>query len=132
MLAAIALIAMVIGVSRVSPRAAAKVFDGDVATQDESNQSGQDRRIREGTPLEKVAGHFKLTGDRVTFFATGGKQRFGGLENLALERIARIVKDSPTQLQWSVTGVITEYRGTNYVLVTHAVLANETKGYSQR
>ena len=110
----------------ITPHAVAKVFGGN-STAEEDNQGGEDHRVREGTQVEKIEGHFKLTGDRVTFITADGKQRFGGLENLALERIARIVKDSPAQLRWTIAGVITEYRSANYVLVTHAVLADETK-----
>ncbi|MCG8585521.1 MAG: hypothetical protein MI757_12490 [Pirellulales bacterium] len=88
--------------------------------------------MREGTTVEELRGHFKLTGDRVTFFAVDGKQRFGGLENLALERVARAVKDSPGQLRWQVTGIVTEYRGANYLLVTRAMMIDSNGAYESR
>ena len=126
---AILLAAMILGATQITPPAVAKVF-GDAAREGRK-KGGDDHRLREGTQVEKVSGHFKLTGDRVTFVTADGKQRFGGLENLALERVARVVKDSPAQLRWTIAGVITEYRGANYLLVTHAVLADETKDDSR-
>ena len=80
-------------------------------------------RVREGTALE-THGSFKLTGDRIMFY-TADKRRFGTLENLNLERIARMVSDSPDPLQWSVSGTVTEYQGSNYLLVSRAVLKSK-------
>lgn len=80
-------------------------------------------RLREGTALETL-GSFKLTGDRIMFYSAD-KRRFGTLENLNLERIARMVSDSPDTLQWSVSGTVTEYQGSNYLLVARAVLKSK-------
>jgi hypothetical protein len=44
--------------------------------------------------------------------------------------LTRTIGDSPDQLEWSISGVITEYRGANYLLVTQAVL--KTKGTRSR
>lgn len=82
----------------------------------------QANRAREGTMLVDVVGHFKLAGDRATFYATQGNARYGGLENLNLERIAIVVSENPDELEWCVSGQVTEYRGSNYVLITKAVL----------
>jgi hypothetical protein len=83
------------------------------------------QRQREGTSLVDVAGHFKLTGDRATFYTSDGSGRYGGLENLNLERIALLVSENPNQLEWSVSGTITEYRGANYLLITRAILKSK-------
>jgi hypothetical protein len=127
---AVLLATVILGATQITPPAVAKVFSDDPSGEGRKKGS-EDHRMREGTQVEKISGHFKLTGDRVTFVTADGKQRFGGLENLALERVARVVKDSPGQLRWSIAGVITEYRGANYLLVTHAVLADETKDDSR-
>jgi hypothetical protein len=82
------------------------------------------QRLREGTALVDVPGHFKLTGDRATFFPTGSDAHYTGLENLNLERIATAISDIPEQIPWLVSGTVTEYRGTNYLLVTKAILQN--------
>lgn len=85
---------------------------------------GADHRLREGTEIFNRLGHFRMTGDRLTFFPEDGDGRFVALENLNLERIARRVADHPDRLQWDVTGTVTEYRGTNYLFVRRAVLRN--------
>lgn len=88
-----------------------------------------DHRQREGSRMDGQQGHFKLTGDRLTFHVSQSQEKYLGLENLAMERIAKVVSerhDSPEQLTWEVTGVFTEYRGNNYLLITHALIKNET------
>ncbi len=90
-----------------------------------------DHRQREGSRMDRQQGHFKLTGDRLTFHVSGSEDKYLGLENLAMERIAKVVSerhDSPEQLVWEVTGVFTEYRGNNYLLITHAIIRNESAG----
>lgn len=89
---------------------------------------GKKKRIREGTKVE-ATGYFRTTGDRVTFYSDGGKTRYRSLENLTLERISRAIEDNPGQLEWSVTGSATEYRGANYLLITYAaVKTNHGRG----
>lgn len=83
-------------------------------------------RYREGTRLADQIGHFKVSGDRVTFYSDQDKRRFTALENLALERVARTVTESSDALQWSVSGVVTEFRGQNYLLVTRAIVKSNT------
>ncbi len=83
-------------------------------------------RWREGSKLNDQTGNFKLTGDRVTFVAADGKFKFLCLENLCIERVSRVISDSPDQLEWSVSGLITEYRGANYLLATQAVLRTKS------
>jgi hypothetical protein len=82
------------------------------------------QRQREGTALVDAPGHFKLTGDRATFFPSGSDAHYMVLENLNLERIATAISDIPEQIPWVVSGTITEYRGANYLLVTKAILQN--------
>jgi hypothetical protein len=86
---------------------------------------GSDRpqqRIREGTEIVDHLGCFKIVGDRVLFFSGKDGQRFVGLENLNLERIARDVANRPEPLQWRVSGSVTEFRGNNFLLVERAIL----------
>jgi hypothetical protein len=83
-------------------------------------------RVREGTELRDAPGTFRLTGDRATFILADGSARFGGLENLTLERVANVIAGDPSPLEWSVSGVVTEYKGNNYLLVTRAILKSKT------
>jgi hypothetical protein len=91
-----------------------------------ATEAGQ--RIREGTAFTSQTGTFRLTGDRLTFYPNAGQHSLGGLENLNLERIARAVAESAEPLEWSVSGIVTEYQGGNYLLVTRAVLKSRHQG----
>ena len=88
-------------------------------------RSGEEspQRLREGSRLNDVAGEFDFAGDRIAFFPADSKESFRVLENLALERVSRILSEGQNKPQWSVSGVITEYRGVNYLLVTKAVIS---------
>src|SRR5262245_55650398 len=79
-------------------------------------------RAREGTPLTEARGSFELVGDRVIFVPAGGGDSLRVLENLALERVVRELGDGRDQRDWEVAGILTEYHGSNYLLVTRAVV----------
>jgi len=78
-------------------------------------------RAREGTQLAESAGQFSLVGDRVAFLPSDRERRIICLENLALERVAAVVRESPEAVDWTVSGTITEYQGVNYLLLGRAV-----------
>ena len=63
-----------------------------------------------------------MTGDRVTFFSDDSGRRYVALENLNLERIVARITDDPTPRQWLVSGLVTEFRGANYLLIRRAML----------
>lgn len=79
------------------------------------------KTIREGTQLIDYIGVFMISGDRTIFETVDGKQRFVVLENLNLERVMRMVQDGAGELVWIVDGLVTEYRGDNFLLVKRAV-----------
>ena len=83
---------------------------------------GDENRVREGTELTDLLGYFTITGSRVTFIAAESGNRFAGLENLNLERISKTISKAPKQMDWEVSGEVTEYRGANYLLVRRAIL----------
>ena len=78
-------------------------------------------RLREGTRLLDAPGRFTAVGDRASFIMDESGRSLGVLENLALDRIFRVLKESQGRTQWSVSGTITEYNETNYLLLTKAV-----------
>lgn len=92
----------------------------------------QRNRLREGTELTDALGTFRLTGDRATFTLADGSARFSGLENLTLERVANVIGGDPSPLEWVVSGVVTEYKGNNYLLVTRAILKSKTAASERR
>lgn len=74
---------------------------------------------REGTQLHDEPGRFLPVGTRLTFISAGGT-RYIGLENLNLERVGKIVATSTDAVEWFVTGTVTEYQGSNYLLIVRA------------
>lgn len=91
-------------------------------------QLQREDRLREATEVMDQPGTFRMTGDRVTFFTELGSGRFVVLENLALERVVRALEDSPMPLGWTVSGVITEFQGDNFLLLHRVVLRNRRNG----
>jgi len=91
----------------------------------EPTETVKTERRREGAQINEV-GVFNLVGDRLSFTPTGEETAIRVLENLALERIGLVVQESRTKRDWKVTGVVTEYRGSNYLLLKHAVLKTAT------
>ena len=90
----------------------------------------QDRRQREGTRLMNQQGYFRGSGDGLIFHLRNSEDKYPALENLALERIGKVMSDRhdhPDQLTWNVSGFFTEYRGSNYLFITHAILESKSR-----
>ena len=85
----------------------------------ESNVAEKRFRLREGAKLVEQVGDFKETGGRIAFYPDGTSASLQVLENLALERVAQNLAERSRK--WSVTGLVTEYRGGNYLLLHRAV-----------
>jgi hypothetical protein len=83
-------------------------------------QASAQQRMREGEVVEFV-GTLELSGDRAVFHPQEGGEPLRLLENLALERVTRVLSESHGEHQWQVRGELTEYRGANYLLLLKAV-----------
>jgi hypothetical protein len=79
--------------------------------------------IREGTTFKNLYVSFRQTGDRTVLYTVENNQRYTCLENLALERILAIRKERPERQYWKIDGEFTQFRGENYVLIRHYVIA---------
>lgn len=110
------------------PDAGPQGTSGRGATVESANAADAPTRLREGTKLTDQLGYFKVQGDGLVFYTADGKRHFNALENLAMERVARLVSESPDSLEWSVNGVITEFRGANFLLLTQAVVKSKSSG----
>lgn len=79
-------------------------------------------RLREGTQIRSEAGYFRLDGDGATFVSDSGHQ-LGGLANLNLERVVRVLNNAEESqyVRWSVNGTVTEFEGRNFLLITRAI-----------
>ncbi|MFW6170449.1 MAG: hypothetical protein ACODAD_08165 [Planctomycetota bacterium] len=102
---------------RVQRRRAASI---DAALNDPDNKQ-ETALLREGTRLSDEAGTFDMAGNRLSFEIAGRDVSLQVLENLALERIWKTF-DNAGGREWSVSGVVTEYRDQNYLLIQRAVL----------
>jgi hypothetical protein len=105
---------------RIAEIALAPTSTGPASASAEPTAAGT--RLREGTQLTDRMGYFRQNGDALTFVDEEGRE-LGGLPNLSLERIIRMLKsvDEPESVKWSVSGTVTEFSGRNYLLVHRAV-----------
>lgn len=85
------------------------------------------QRRREGGKLTDQRGRIERRGDRYVFLAENSTLHYVVLENLMLERVATVLDESAGgQLNWNVSGTITEFRGSNYILLQRAVVKSAT------
>jgi hypothetical protein len=54
-------------------------------------------------------------------FASSDGMRYTVLENLGLQRVMRVIRGNPEITRWSVSGLVTEFEGANYLLVSRAI-----------
>lgn len=99
------------------------------STNSKGNNSAEEnkRRLREGTKITNRLGRFRQSAGRATFVAKDGIE-LGGLPNLNLERVVRMLKsvEEPASIWWSVSGTVTEFSGRNYLLIQRAVYKSAT------
>ncbi len=81
--------------------------------------------LREGTQIVDQWGHFKTIGERWVFVGERDGVQWTALENRNLERVARSAAGNPRRLRWKVTGTVTEYQGSNFLLIERAILKSE-------
>lgn len=120
------IIAMIVGV-RVALNAeepltqAGSGFRPSTVSREDAEENAK-RRLREGTVLTDQGGRFRQDGDGAIFISE--KQlEFIALQNLNLERVTRTLKGSDVSesIRWSVSGMVTEFNGRNFLLITRAV-----------
>jgi hypothetical protein len=90
-----------------------------------AQNSANTDRFHEGDELVDQAGQFSASGDRTVFLTADGKSRLIALENVTLNRIASTIDGNSAPLQWIVSGKVTEYRGSNYLLLTRVQRKSE-------
>jgi hypothetical protein len=92
-----------------------------IAKDDAAATPARGHRIREGTLLTEVSGKFEAIGDRANFVFADSGESVHVLENLALQRVARVLPQIQPGTQWTINGVVTEFNSENYLLLTKAV-----------
>jgi hypothetical protein len=113
--------------SAAAPNSARTALEAGVLSQayDSGEKSlGNDntRRLREGGEIINQAGYFLTSGGRLAFESADSKTRLIALENHNLEQVAQTITDDASQLEWIVSGTISEYRGANFLLLSRAEL----------
>jgi hypothetical protein len=90
---------------------------------------GNDKKfsLREGGEVVNQTGYFHATGNRLAFESVDNKRSFIALENRNLERVAQALAENAKQLEWIVSGTISEYRGENFLLVNRAELKSRIR-----
>ena len=79
------------------------------------------QRLREGTQMVDRVGTVRLSGQRYVFHDPQDGTELRLLENLALERVIRTQDELREDRPWTISGVVTEYQGENFLLLTRAV-----------
>ena len=87
---------------------------------------------REGDRVEELVGMFSRAGERTVFVTADGRASFIALENLTLQRVAERIDNGDDALSWVVSGVVTEYRDHNFLLITYAATTSATPGPASR
>ena len=80
--------------SRVgSGRHAPRTHGGSPAIDSTRAAAQAGRQMREGTSIKNIAGTFRVTGDRIAFCPEDGTDALPVVENLALERVWRMLEE---------------------------------------
>jgi len=77
----------------------------------------------EGTTLTNVRGHFENSGDRIRFVNVHSGTTYVCLENLPLQQIMQSPSKSITSNEWIIRGHLTEFDGTNFLLIDRSIRA---------
>jgi hypothetical protein len=90
-------------------------------------------RHREGTQVVGRRGRIERRGERFVFLGVEPPVQWMVLENLALERILRVVEtEESDNVEWTVDGMVTEFRGVNYLLLRRTVVRSAGERASPR
>jgi len=103
-------------------RAAGTALNAGGGTIRDANPEKAATLFREGTQLRDRRGRFEAAGAAADFVDDDG-MRFGGLKNLNLQRVSQVLRNSRSSdnLEWTVSGTVTEFGGRNYLLITRVV-----------
>jgi hypothetical protein len=81
--------------------------------------------LREGTKVEWTQATLRMEGERLRVIPKGEEKSLLTLENLAAQRIVRVLADDPEDNRWTLAGSITEFDGRNFLLIDRAVRAKK-------
>ncbi|QEG39947.1 hypothetical protein [Roseimaritima ulvae] len=96
---------------------------GDVSGADPPDKAS--RREREGSLVRNVRGRFAEVGRRWAFTTEDGRTSYKVLENLALQRVVKAVRQDADDNRWAVHGTLTEFGDDNYLLLRAVTRAGQ-------
>lgn len=100
--------------------------DGPARLTDQAQSAREQKerrnRLREGAEIVDAVGSFEWIGDRLSFVSEDSDSALRILENRMMERVVVTLEGSTGELVWTVNGDVTEYRGSNYLLMSHVKL----------
>ena len=84
------------------------------------------RTLRERSRLLDRRGTVKVSAGRLQFVPADGAPAMVLLENHLLERVEQLLRHGPGSPELQISGLVTEYRGRNYLLLTRVYVASPT------
>ena len=76
---------------------------------------------REGLEIAQVKGQIVRTGNRWALKIPNSDKSYRLLENLALQRVVHSLNADPTDRNWTIDGVFTEFSNENFIQISRAV-----------
>ena len=73
--------------------------------------------LREGTQVDSRTAICRSSGDRLILEIDNFPKQIVALENLSAQRVMEALYTDPNDRYWSITGTITEFRGSNFMLL---------------
>ena len=124
-------VAILFGVASAWSRSAATSSSGKTSPEDTVPVKAADHGaklqddlrpgVREGGEIVSQIGYFQPAGNRLAFVSADDKSHFVALENQNLERVSQAIAENG-QLQWIVSGTISQYRGEDFIFLSRAEL----------
>ncbi|MCA9194787.1 MAG: hypothetical protein KDB03_23610 [Planctomycetales bacterium] len=94
------------------------------AEQEENSVDEEKKVMREGTRIESQVARCQLSGERLVL--SFESFQVIALENLATQRMLKAMNDDPNDVQWQITGEVTEFQGQNYLYVHRVTRASKS------
>jgi len=94
---------------------------------EDSNRDSKDMRVaskplllREGSEVVRALAKCRASGDKLVLEFRETGRMMAALENLAAQRVLKAVVEDPSNVEWIVSGSVTEFNGRNYLYLKQA------------
>lgn len=76
--------------------------------------------LREGSEVIRMLAKCRASGDKLLLEFRDSGRVMAALENLAAQRVLKAVVEDPSDVEWIVSGSVTEFNGRNYLYLKQA------------